>query len=52
LPTQNNKHGEELSVPVAKADEEVVSSENATADTAMRRFNFILGYLSINVRRN
>jgi hypothetical protein len=41
LPTQNNRHGEVLSGPVAKADEEVVSSENPTADTAMRRFNFI-----------
>ena len=41
LPTQNNKHGEELSGPVAKAAGEAVSSENPTADTAMRRFNFI-----------
>jgi hypothetical protein len=36
LPTQNNKHGEELSGPVAKADEGVISSENPTADTAIR----------------
>jgi hypothetical protein len=51
LPTLNKDH-EELLCSVAKAAGEIVSSENPTADTAMMRFNFIMGYLSINVRRN